>query len=161
MLNYLNHFDIISLCETWTKSDNELFDLLPDHVCYALHGKRRSNFGRTPGGIAVYIRNTLSTYVKHLITNEFAIYFRIDKLHFGLNNDILLVFVYVPHEGSSFYHERDETNGLVEFEKSLADIYASHRDCELLIAGDFNSRTGNLPDYLVNDDITFVPNMEW
>ena len=88
-------------------------------------------------------------------------YFRIDKLHFGLNNDILLVFVYVPHEGSSFYHERDETNGLVEFEKSLADIYASHRDCELLIAGDFNSRTGNLPDYLVNDDITFVPNMEW
>ena len=34
-------------------------------------------------------------------------------------------------------HERVETNGLIEFDKSLADIYASHRDCELLIAGLF------------------------
>ena len=87
-------------------------------------------------------------------------FFRMDSLYFGLQKDILLVFVYIPSEKSSFYKNREENNGVIEFEQILVDKICSNADCDLFLAGDFNSRTSENPDY-INDDISFLPNVDW
>jgi endonuclease/exonuclease/phosphatase family metal-dependent hydrolase len=44
----------------------------------------------------------------------------------------------------------------------LAEIVTSNQECNILLCGDFNARTGELDDFIVDDDdIAHVYDIDW
>ena len=70
----------------------------------------------------------------------------------------MLLFVYLSPEGSTVYENFEvKTNGVDLFEeKILSTIVASYPDASIFLAGDLNSRTSNMPDFIINDNVDFI-----
>ena len=82
-LNYLSLFDIISLVETWTNNDSDVENMLNGYTAFSLHGKRRSRYGRNPGGITVLISSDhVNKFIRCINVTDYAIYLRFDRSHF-------------------------------------------------------------------------------
>ncbi len=154
--NYINGFDVITLTETWTKGNSDICDFLPDYTCFCVHGKRRSKHGRQPGGIAVFIKTSLLCVIQLLHKTDYGIFLRLSKGASDLLCDIIIACLYIPNEGSTFYTNRIDSNGIFELEELLSDIVIANPDCHLMLCGDFNSRTAEQCDYIESDDISFV-----
>ena len=123
---YLSHYDIISLVETWTDCDSSV-PVIDGYDVYFIHGQRRSRRGRNPGGIAVYVRNTLRQCVKFICKTDFGVYLKIYKAYFtDLEHDIIFPCVYIPCESSTFYAIRNEKNGINEMFDELIDIMSQN-----------------------------------
>ena len=130
---------------------------------YFLHGIRRSKFGRTPGGVSVFVRENISDYVTFTSKTDYGLVFRLNKDFFRLNKDILFVCAYVPNDGSTFYDTRDEKNGINDFEYMLTNLIVDNEisQCDILLTGDLNARTANNLDYIISDNVDFIPDMNW
>ena len=44
--------------------------------------------------------------------------------------------------------------------EKVAKIIDQHHDCDILVAGDFNSRTGHLEDYILSDNTDYIPEID-
>ena len=71
----------------------------------------------------------------------------------NVKHDIVIGIVYISPNNSTY------TKGLTEqvwdiIEEELLQFVDNE---QITLAGDFNARTGSLPDYIVNDDDTFCP----
>ena len=74
--------------------------------------KKESKFGRPMGGVIVYLKNYLKTYVHQLVSDcNFGIFIQIDKIVFGTDRDIVLAFIYIPPYNSPFYNN-EELSGI-------------------------------------------------
>ena len=134
--------------------------MFDEYTPYIIHGQRRSRYGRTPGGIAVFVRNTVSNFVHHYKTSEFGIYLKINNVIVnGVITDIIIACLYIPCEGSSFYNSRNEDNGLEEISDELERI-RDDSTC-LIVMGDLNARTSEMPDYIINDDVNYLSLPDW
>ena len=122
----------------------------------SLNGTRESKYGRSAGGITVFYKNYLSKGIEHVYKNSRnAILLHMKKSFFGLHQDVLLVFTYIPPEGSRIYNNSN-INIMEELQETLIEFIVVH-NCHILCCGDFNARTGDLDDYIkcdryVNDD---------
>ena len=145
------------LSETWT-NDKMDFDIA-GYVSYAMHRpKIRKKAKRDSGGMIVYIRNELDCKVKMLKTEKYDImWFLFDKNLFSTEHDVILCFCYNLPESSLHRNlNGDDTmnkmrNGMAYYKSVYGD------DCKFYIVGDLNARTGNLFDYIENDDSTHLP----
>ena len=156
---YLSEYDIISLVETWTDCDSSV-PVIDGYDVYFIHGQRRSRRGRNPGGIAVYVRNTLRQCVKCICKTDFGVYLKIYKAYFtDLEHDIIFPCVYIPCESSTFYDIRNEKNGINEMFDELIDIM-SQNDYVILM-GDLNARTAEAPDYIIDDNTDYLSLPDW
>ena len=159
---YLSSFDIVALLETWTTEDVEFADFMPAYTKYVLHGVRRSSFGRTPGGVSVHISPAFADKVVLVQKIDYGMIFRMSKQHFNQEKDIIWCFVYVPYDKSTFYDNRECNDGIMDFYLTVLDIIPDIVDCDIVIAGDLNARTGTLIDYIEDDNIgDFIPHMDW
>ncbi|ESO86614.1 hypothetical protein LOTGIDRAFT_166878 [Lottia gigantea] len=83
----------------------------------------------------------------------------LDKNFFGANKNVILVFTYVSPEGSNYYlGNLISTLDILENIRSVAQ--ADYPDANLILAGDFNARTGTIPDYAVSDSVNHLPQLE-
>ena len=158
---YLCTFDVIILSETWTKLDSDVSDFLPDYTTFCVHGKRRSKRGRQPGGIAVFVKNSISKLIKCIKKTDLGLFLLLDKGNSSLTCDIIIACVYIPCDGSTFSTDRIETNGIYELEQSIAEIVTEHSDCNIILCGDLNSRTGVCDDFIIEDDISYIHDSDW
>ena len=78
---------------------------------------------------------------------------KLDKNFFGLKRDIVITFSYCVPEYSS-YQLREQLDIFGDLEYKLGCIGA---ETDILCFGDFNARTSNKPDYLINEDNTDIP----
>jgi hypothetical protein len=102
------------------------------------------------GGIAFFFRSQLKQGVSKLSVNESGIvWVKLDKSFFGLESDYYLCGVYIPHERSTYYRRED----IDFFEIIECDIGTYSELGKVCVFGDFNSRTSNCNDYIVNDNI--------
>ena len=51
----------------------------------------------------------------------------------------------------------DETNGIERLEKALVEVVSGIAEYYIFISGDLNARTGNMQDFINDDDRDRVP----
>ena len=96
------------------------------------------------GGIAILIKNHLFEEVTLLPkTNQIALSVKINGQILQTVEDVILCAVYVPPVGSLYSNDDDfET-----LEKMIYELKQTNQ--KIILAGDFNAKTKNLPDYFI------------
>ena len=140
ILDYVNNFDVLCLSECKTSQD----DLLSNFITH--NAKKVATKHRYPGvhGLQVYIRTELSPRCMLINDDELESKF---IMWIKINNTFILGNAYLPHEASKHYHSD-------LFDELAIDIcnLKSKFELPIMIVGDFNSRTGELDDFLLNDN---------
>ena len=129
--NYIQLFDIYSLCETWRHSDGMFDNFVSGFTAFTKIRKKLSNRGRHSGGVTVFVRT--SCIDKGYITIEFmdfndCVVLLLKGTRFSLKTDIIMCFPYISTEGSSIYNKADSTNGIKLFEDYLLQIVLKFPD---------------------------------
>ncbi|MEW8542874.1 MAG: reverse transcriptase family protein, partial [Candidatus Thiodiazotropha sp.] len=145
MLMYLSQFDIFSLSETWVLNRELVENILPSHTCYFCAAIKTKSLGRAMAGLTVYVRTSLSQHVKRIKSQcDFAIFLQLDKIIAKTDKDIVFCFPYIPPETSTYYDNK-QLKGISLLENEILDIDINN--VYLIIAGDLNARTAELPDF--------------
>ena len=157
-LSFIKTYDVIVITES-KFSDTDSVNILG----YTPFYKNRGKFRRKSGGILLLVKDWLVQYV-HIFENiQFknkisdnqdryifvdhelssrVLYFTIDKL--VLDKTVLFCGCYIEGDNSNYFNRQ----AYAELEENLLNI-----NCEnVCLLGDFNSRSGNLCDVIVNND---------
>jgi len=157
-IDYIKKYDIIALLETWCSTPEEVEDLsraLPDYNITTKYGTKRSSKGRHSGGIVVLMKKHITQYLSCLeIDFQFGVSYLVDRKLTQI--PIVLVFTYLPPQGSSAYTS-DEQNGVIHLEHFINQVEIKHPNTGIIISGDLNARTKDLPDYIINDSTDYLP----
>lgn len=65
-------------------------------------------------------------------------------------------YAYVSPEGSSVYDDLEDTDGIVKIQSDIETINLNFPDCYIFFAGDTNARTKTLPDFLSDDNLSYI-----
>ncbi|CAG2205334.1 unnamed protein product [Mytilus edulis] len=85
------------------------------------------------------------SYLKDASLSENRLWLKVDKYFFGLSDDIYICASYIPPVSSTHFE-----NDFIMLDHELSTL--SNRG-KILVIGDLNSRTGELPDYIKNDSL--------
>ena len=143
-LEYLNH-DINILSETW-KSDNSNIDI-PKFNQFCSFRTKTKKAKRNSGGIMIYVKKEIQNGIeilKNITKSQNRIWLKLNKFFFGFDEDLYICGIYIPPHGSPHYDN--------EYEKLENEINILSKNGKILITGDFNSRTSNSPDFILNDE---------
>ena len=100
----------------------------------------------------------MSAYVNRLDKDfQFAVILKLSGIQFG--HDIILVCSYIFPEGSNRYVT--EQNGIEILKEKMTELKAEHGDSKLVVMGDLNARIGHEQDFIWDDNVTFMNNMDW
>ncbi|KAK6168821.1 hypothetical protein SNE40_019995 [Patella caerulea] len=83
----------------------------------------------------------------------------LDKNFFNLDSDVVLICVYISPENSAYYNGREQDTMSV-LQDVLIEIRTEYGFVDIILAGDFNSRTGDLEDYVENDSLRYIQDIE-
>ncbi|CAG2188723.1 unnamed protein product [Mytilus edulis] len=145
---FLNNIksDINILLETW-KGECEEFKVKGFNLISKCRKKKKGS-RRYSGGIIIYIRKEYMkgiSYLKDASLSENRLWLKVDKYFFGLSDDIYICASYIPPVSSTHFE-----NDFIMLDHELSTL--SNRG-KILVIGDLNSRTGELPDYIKNDSL--------
>lgn len=122
---------------------------------YKLFVKNRTIYKHKSGGVAIYVKNTLSKYIKMLDNHDSdnSIWLLCNKDLIGF--EFLLCAIYIPPE-SSIYSNIDLFDRLEDEVISFSSPINAD-NIPILLAGDFNSWCGEISDFIENctDDPVF------
>ena len=154
-LDIVSDFSILCLVETWSSGDTHLN--IPGYafLCSTTRMKHK-NARRHSGGIAVYVKNTISKGISKLRNTHCDIqWIKLEKAFFSLERDLYLASVYISPEHTT--GDVPDTDSV--YTSSLEGIQMYNQYGDLLIQGDFNAYTNTAPDYIVSDENQY-PKME-
>ena len=81
----------------------QIINLFSKYKCIFYAAKKLVKYGTAMGGIILYIRKECINYFSEIdISCDFAIFIKCNKILFGLDEDTLRIFTYLPPDGSSF-----------------------------------------------------------
>jgi hypothetical protein len=101
----------------------------------------------TGGGMVVLFRKTLSktvSIVKCVV--DTLIWLKIEQID---QPNVYICFAYIPHDHNVYYTKYDSDL----FDCILKDMSIFTQNGTVIVAGDLNSRVGNLPDYIEDDSL--------
>ena len=136
--------DINILLETWKGENKEL--TIPGFNTISKVRKKKKRSKRYSGGIIIFYKKSIKkglTYIKNGTSSNNRLWMKLDKTFFGLENDIYLCAIYIPPITSNHYD-----NDFINLEREINNFSNKGK---IILLGDFNSRTGNSPDYIQND----------
>jgi exonuclease III len=158
-IEFCTKFDIFGFSETWAKSNNDFSNSFSGFQAFCKARKKHSKKGRHHGGVAIFVNKTIIKGVKQLSSKlEDAVFLLLNKSFFELTRDVILGCVYIPPEGSNEYTFRCTENGIEELENELNDM-VSQNNADIILTGDFNSRTGVNSDFIIGDDNDVQPHI--
>ena len=144
--------DLILLTETWTNESSEI-SFPGFHVFFLSRTDRKQNSKRDSGGIAIYVRDKF--YSSDMLIKQDSddiLWVKFNGSIFNLSKDLYLCLCYIVPSDSS-RESFMELNVLERICDHIIQISNDTNDCyHLLICGDFNSRTGLEPDYVIFDE---------
>ena len=145
-LNLVSKNDIFGVSETWL-GDNDEEVVLPGYKFYPMNRKKERGVQR--GSIGLFIKNNIKKIVKvrYDLSNENFLWCKLCKNYFGYTDDVFICVVYIPPE----YSTRERRLGMDHFKCLIKDTTAKIKSNNIILMGDFNSRTGNLEDLLIKD----------
>ena len=147
-LNIINKHDIFAVVETHANYDSELAVNNFKHFvkCRNKSGKR------TFGGLSSYINQKLANGVSYIPTeNKNTIWCKLNRNYFGFENDIYLGTVYLSPPN----YERNNNDDLIS--EIEAEMLSFSQKGGIIVQGDYNARTGEIQEVVMNDDTTFLP----
>ena len=101
---------------------------------------------RHSGGIIIYFKKEFTkgiTYLKEATLSQNRLWLKLDKMFFGLSQDVYLCAVYIPPISSPHYD-----NDSISLEGEVSTFSSKGK---LVLIGDVNSRTGQNPDFIEKD----------
>ena len=139
-VKFVEDFDILCLSET--KVDKyDIFDL-PNYTY--LSKPRSARYKRKSGGIGFFVHNSLMKNIQILDSDcEYIFWIKINN--FMHNEDFVIGSMYVPPKQSKFYSDEE----FFKFENDVSIKRCSYEN--IMLTGDSNAHTSNLPDYLEED----------
>ena len=151
--NAINNAKIYALLETHhTASEIDQLQI-EGFKCYNVCRKKKQ-FGRNSGGIAVYVHNSLLKGVQKIPSpGSENLLLKLNQNYFGLCRDIVICFSYCVPEYSSF-QIREQLDVYGDLEMKLSGL---GQNVDKLCFGDYNARTGLRLDYLESEDNTDIP----
>ena len=153
LINYLRPNDIFGLVETWISDKSLLPNILNDCECHFCRAVKHLKHSRAMAGVIVYVRKSISMYVKRVCKNAtFGIFLIIDKKRLYREKDVLLCIVYLPPERSSFYNF-SQFEGIQLSEDHLINLDINIDLYDILIMGDLNARTGVENDFVSTEKL--------
>ena len=144
----LDGYDIVCLIETHIDRIPDE-DILPGYkVFHSFRSRKHHRARRISGGMAVAVRNNLFKGITRVhSSSDDTIWLKLDKKFFNMSKDIYLGAVYLVPEGSSYLNWTNvDPFSLLEF-----DISRYREMGQILLTGDFNSRTSDLKDYIESE----------
>ena len=143
-------FDILLLGETW-QNKNDPYDFgISDYECAHVYAQKSHGVktGRYSGGVSVYYRSSLKQYISIVHkSDDGLIWTKIDKHVLYSDQDAYLCYVYVREKNSKVL-QQDEID---YFEILQSDISKYSLLGDVFVAGDFNGRSADQPDFLLHD----------
>ena len=137
--------DIHFLAETWTCGhDKEITGY--KHVFQNGFKTPGIKTGRSSGGMLLYVKENLRKYVKILIETPYSLWIEVDHSIFtNLDQNLVISAQYIPPVSSKYY-------GQNTIDKLRGDLLKfCDESTPTILVGDFNARTGNIPDNLEID----------
>ena len=161
------NFDFVGFTETWLKPEEVKSDVYNNtftgYKCISVcRGGRATNKQSRivhRGGLSLYYKSCLKGSV-HLIKHYDGdiMWLRVDGPKLGFLKDIYIALIYIPPSDSAIWKRRDyDVFDLLE--KDL--LYYSNKG-EIILGGDFNGRSRNLPDWVPHINNTMhspLPNL--
>ena len=137
--------DIHFLAETWScNHDKEI----SGYKSFFKKGYKTPGVstGRSSGGLLVYIKDNLQKHVKVLESTAYACWLEVDKnIFFNLDQNLIISAQYSPPINSKYNSQNSSENLKSDILKFCDE------NTPLVLIGDFNARTGNIPDNLEID----------
>ncbi len=111
--------------------------------------------GRPSGGILVLIKKPWDSYFQITESNfKHGLIFDVSKQIHG--EDVIFIATYLPPFGASAYGATHD-NGVDLLDDELLRLKTRYPGHSLLITGDFNARTQDATDFLIDDRNKYVP----
>ena len=160
-IEYVTKYDIIGFVETWAKSKNDFENALPGYTCFSKARRKRSRKGRYSGGITVFIRNDILNGVETVCDVKLndSVFIKLSGRYFGMGKDLILGVIYIPPE-QSVYHKIYDNYGYEALDDTLKSLKEIYGDLDFILMGDFNARTSQESDFIIDDCVSFLPTLE-
>ena len=148
----LSH-DIVCLIEMWAKDKDDYSTLFETHQPFSFVRSVENHF---LGGIIAYVRNELLPGCVRIYENiNDLVVLKLDKEFFSLERDLIFVPVYLSPESSTVFNTYEKA-GFEHIEENINQIVEEYKNIDIMVAGDFNARTGELDDFIMTDSTEFV-----
>ena len=143
-INLIRNYDIIGIQESKT-DDTDVIEI-PGYSIFPHNRARISRF--KSGGITLIVKNEITPFIKvdKVRNSKFILLFTITQRLSHIREDIYCGIVYVPPYGSKYATD----DPYLEIQSELLRYCVDSK--YMLLFGDFNARTGNLPDFLKFDE---------
>ena len=141
--------DIMFLAETWTCEHTKN---LEGYQCFYEPGYKNPGVtsGRASGGMLVYVKNYIKNFVKILQLNPYSCFLELDKqISENLEQNLIVSAHYSPPVNSKYHHK----NSCDTIQNDILNF--CDQNTPLILIGNFNARTGDVPD-----NIEIDPNFE-
>ena len=139
--------DILTASNIFCLQETKGEIILPNFKC--LNKLRKPS---NSGGLCIGYHRSLTPGCSSFIVPECTDIqgIKLDKRFFGLQRNIILLNVYNSPENSS-YKASKKDSGATTLELLTEVLNRIPNDCDTLLAGDFNSRIAELPDFIAKE----------
>ena len=156
---FLYNYNIIALNETWSKFNGEFNEFLESYIHFDFVRNMKNTSIRNSGGMSVYIKSFLAKRINFrrifdtfdnciVLYCEFSSFFKCE--------DIIMYFAYISPEGSCYYNDKEQKDGIINMLSHLECIRTEYFDTPLFIAGDMNSRCKDYLDFIPDDTLFHI-----
>ena len=157
-IEYFTNYDIVLLSETWLKPNHPYNMNIQGYTSVCLpRSCTNRNAKRGSGGLMCYIKNEIKEGIEFLNSacynfSEDRLWIKLSAIYFGFVKDLYVCLVYVTPETSTHQFSRNSVWNILEEEIATFSSIG-----HVLLTGDFNARTGSLPDYVNHDSALHIP----
>lgn len=143
-VDLIREYDLIGIQESKT-DDTDLIDF-PGYNIY--YNNRENLSRRKSGGIVLLVKTELEKYVEvdFLHSSKLVLWCKISHEILSTDKDVYCGVVYIPPIGSKYANEEP----YVELQREI--LRKCPDNSHIILMGDFNSRTGEKPDFLNIDE---------
>ena len=142
--------EIIKSCQIFCLQETKREVQFSEYRCF--NQTRKSS---RSGGVCIGIHRSLEKYIKQQKTGDEDIAaITLSRKYSGMDKDLLIIYVYDSPENSSYKKriKSNEDGTEPSTLENLLNFLGNQKDCEVLLAGDLNARTGNLNFVCQNED---------
>lgn len=147
-INHINKHDIVILTESWMKDDVQI----PGFNTFSNAAQKtyKKKTGRLSGGLVLGYKNYLRSGISFVKSHNNYIWCKLNHTFFNLEQDVYLCALYIPPHDSPYFDPD-------LFSNIETDIALFHRKGLIVLAGDFNARTGKENDFITDESGKFIP----
>ena len=154
MIELVQSCDIFGVNEPWLSKGQKIE--VPDYEYFPLN--RTTKKGPVRGGLGIFIKDSLKDNIKvrYDLSCENFLFCTLKKNYFGYHEDVFVGIIYIPPEDST----REKKLNIDHF-THLQEVTSTIDSDNIILLGDFNSRTGTMDDVLLAEKHQDQPHFDF